>query len=52
MRSRRSGDATPEPSLRELLDDPVARVLMKRDGVTTDVVIDLIRRLQAARQKN
>lgn len=49
MRSRPNNDTIPEPSLHDLLSDPVAQTLMKRDGVTAEAVIDLIRRLRAAR---
>ena len=32
----------PEPSIAELLDDPVLQILMKRDGVARDELLDII----------
>ncbi len=36
----------PEPALAELIDDPVAQTLMRRDGVTRE---SLFRTIEAAR---
>jgi hypothetical protein len=38
----------PEPSIADLLDDPVLQILMSRDGVERDALLDLI---DAARLK-
>lgn len=35
-----------QPSLDEMLDDPIVRLLMKRDGVTRQQVEDLMRSLR------
>lgn len=37
-----------EPTLAELIDDPVAEILMRRDGVTREA---LFRTIEAARQR-
>lgn len=36
-----------EPTLEEMLDEPIVRLLMKRDGVTRHTVDDLIRTLRS-----
>lgn len=43
---RRVRHSDPEPPLAELVDDPVAQALMRRDGVTREA---LFRTLDAAR---
>jgi hypothetical protein len=32
----------PEPSINELLDDPVLQILMRRDGVAREDLLDLV----------
>jgi hypothetical protein len=49
MRTRRKGRELSEPSLNEMLDDPVVQVVMARDGVKRREIVALMGRLQAQR---
>ena len=37
----------PEPTIRELLDDPVLQILLARDGVTRAELLDVVDRARA-----
>jgi hypothetical protein len=41
-RNPRVRAADPEPSVNELLDDPVLQILMSRDGVGRDELLEII----------
>ncbi|MBL8831985.1 MAG: hypothetical protein JNL71_06310 [Rhodospirillales bacterium] len=43
---RQARRTDPEPSIAELIEDPLAQILMRRDGVTREA---LLRTLEAAR---
>ena len=45
---RRAFRPDPEPSLGELIDDPVTQAVMRRDGVTRET---LVRILESARDR-
>lgn len=49
MRTRRNGRDLNEPSLNEMLDDPVVQVVMARDGVKRREIVALMGRLQDKR---
>ena len=44
----RAFDFDGEPSLDELLDDPVIRAVMAQDGVERQEIVDLVASLQSA----
>ena len=48
MGRRRYIDAGAEPSLLEMIADPIVHAVMRRDGVTRDDLIALLRRTAAA----
>jgi hypothetical protein len=52
MRTRRNGRDLNEPSLNEMLDDPVVQVVMARDGVKRREIVALMGRLQDQRTDN
>ncbi len=47
-RDRRVLDFDGEPSLEEMLDDPVIRAVMDQDGVERREIVDLVASIQAA----
>ncbi len=47
MRIRRKPDLSGEPSLNEMLEDPVLQTLMARDGVGRKQLLDLALAVQA-----
>lgn len=49
MRTRRTGRDFSEPSLNEMLDDPVVQVVMARDGVKRREIVALMGRMQTQR---
>jgi hypothetical protein len=49
MRTRRKGRELSEPSLDEMLDDPVVQIVMARDGVKRREIVALMGRLQTQR---
>lgn len=49
MRARRTGRDFSEPSLNEMLDDPVVQVVMARDGVKRREIVALMGRMQTQR---
>jgi hypothetical protein len=52
MRTRRTGRDFSEPSLNEMLDDPVVQVVMARDGVKRREIVALMGRMQTQRGDN
>jgi hypothetical protein len=49
MRTRRKGRELSEPSLDEMLDDPVVQIVMARDGVKRREIVALMGRLHTQR---
>jgi hypothetical protein len=49
MRTRRNGRDFSEPSLNEMLDDPVVQIVMARDGVKRREIVALMGRMHTQR---
>jgi hypothetical protein len=48
MSSRRYASAGPEPSLREMLADPIVHAVMRRDGITREELVAVVERAARA----
>lgn len=48
VRERRVLDFDGEPSLEEMLDDPVIQAVMAQDGVERQEIVDLVASIQSA----